>query len=280
MKLILLFCICFINATAWPQTQHGTILLVIGFKDGPVAVAADSLAYGWNGDTYTVCKIATVGDKLIVAASGYTDRITHGKVDFSALASAREVFSRFPKKKVATKNFGPQFIGAWNESLVDKINQQLNYRNSDITAYLPDDNLTSTIVVGVDEKGLVSTWSTGLRYRSVGNRKVVFSMPVKTTTELPYEVHSGENDIADEAYHLTTPRGREWNHELWQGSAGLPVDQRSTYWARQLIDLTLRYLPPKTFGVRQVTTVGGPIDSVTIDRAGTIKWGDHKPECK
>ncbi len=245
MKIKLLLRICVINVMAWSRTQRGTILLVIGFKDGPVAVVADSLAYGWNGDTHNICKITTVGDKLIVAASGYTFQITHGTVDFSALATAHEVFSRFPQRQAALKNFGFKFIAAWNKSLVDKINQQLKYRGSDITAFLPDDNLTSTIVVGIDEKGLVSTWSTRLRYRNVGNRKVAFSMPVKTTTELPYEVHSGENDIANEAYFRTTPRGQEWNHELWQGSAGLPVDQRSTYWARQLIDLTLRYLPPQ-----------------------------------
>jgi hypothetical protein len=270
IKIKLLLCICLISAMAWPQAQRGTILLVIGFKDGPVAVAADSLAYGWNGGAQNTCKIATLGNKLIVA----------GKVDFSALAIAHEVFSRFPSRQAALKNFGSKFIAEWNKALVDRINQQLKQRGSDITKFLPDDNLTSAIVVGIDEKGLVTTWSARLRYRSVGNTKVAFSMPVKTATDLPYEVYAGENDIANEAYLRTTPRGQEWNHELWQGSAALPSDQKSTYWARQLISLTLRYLPPRTFGGRQIATVGGPIDSVTIDRTGAIKWGDHKPECK
>jgi hypothetical protein len=265
---------------AWSQVERGTLVVVMAFEDGPVAIAADSLAYNWNGNSQNVCKITTVGDKLVVAASGYTLHTTDGKVDFSALAVAHKVLKMFSKNQIARKSFGSTFATAWNKAFVGELNQQLRLRGSEITTYLPDDGLAATIVVGVDEKGLVTTWSTAIKYKKMGTRDVAFSQPVTATSKLPYQVPAGELEIDTEAYSGTTPRGRDWLHGLWEGSERLPSDQRSTYWARQLIYLTIDYLPAKTFGGHTFKTVGGPIDSVTIDRNGSIRWGEHKPECR
>jgi hypothetical protein len=266
---------------AWSQTERGTIVVVIGFRDGPVAVAADSLAYTGNGDTRNICKITTIGDKLIISATGYTGHESNGKWDFSALANAHEEFNRFQRQQIATKNFASKFVDSWKQSLVDKLNQELKVRPDEVTTDSVSDDLMSAIVVGLDENGLISTWIIRMKYKKIGTGGIVaLSMPVERKFELPYYVAAGKNEIAREAYAATTIRGKKWNHELWEGSAGLPVNQRSTYWTRRLVDLTITNHPSEIIGFHQLKTVGGPIDSLTIDHTGRIRWGEHKPDCQ
>jgi hypothetical protein len=276
LTIKLLVCVCLVNIIAWSQTEtRGTVVVVFGFEQGPVAVAADSREYRLSGNTDDkTCKINILGNKLIIAASGYSG---NGK-SFSVLANAREVFAALPPGQLGRKDLSSKFIVAWKDSLLDHINRELEAGTIN-TASMEDSHLTAGLVVGLDEKNLITAWVIHVEVKKDGSRAVAFVPPLEMSNHLPLFNALGKYTIAGETYYGTTARGREWNRGFWQGSDRLPIDDQSTYWARHLVDVTIDNLPLENIGGHMIKTVGGPIDSVTIDHAGRIKWGRHKPDC-
>jgi hypothetical protein len=277
LKIELLLCICFVNVLSWPQTEtRGTVIVVFGLERGPVAVAADSQEYRLNGDTDNrVCKIKVLGNKLIIGASGYAG---NGR-SFSVFANANEVFASLPPSVVSGQMLLSKFVLAWRESLVAHINGELEAGTLSAASFA-DSHITIGVVVGLDEKGLITSWLIRVETRKEGNRTFAFAPPIEMSNHLPLFNALGKFEIPTETYYETTARGERWNRELWQGSSDLPLKDKSTYLARHLIDLTIKNLPSEKIGNYQIKTVGGPIDSVTIDHAGRIQWGRHKENCQ
>jgi hypothetical protein len=260
---------------ACPQTKQGTVVVIVGFEQGPVAVSADSLEYFRTGKTDNVCKISTLGNKLIVSGTNYAG---NGR-DFSVLGNAREVFASFQPEQVALKDFSSKFVTAWKDSLLDHINHELGIGAID-TASLEDGRLMNGIVVGMNDEGLITAWIIHVSVKTSGGSHVAFVPTIVMSNHLPLFLAAGHYAIADETYYGTTARGRGWSHKLWEGSDRLPASDKSTYWTRQLIDLTIKNVPFEQIGPRQIKTVGAPIDSVTIDHSGRIKWGRHQVNCR
>ena len=281
MKVQLLTFALIVNSIAWSQTEHGTVLLVLGQRHGPVAVAADSLAYSWDGNTNQTCKIATVGNKLIIASSGYGGRRNNitGKKEFSTLTTAQEVFSTFSKKQIALKTFGSDFLAAWNKALMKNFNIQLN-SYSDLVPTLKDNYVVSPLVVGLGKDGMVTTWISHINFRFSNGRYEAYSILAKPQSVRPYRVRGGETAIVDEILGETTPRGRAWSNQIHRIADPFPDEKLANIWARELVQLTIDNLPSQNFGVRLIKVVGPPVDSIIMDNSGRIEWQEHKPECK
>jgi hypothetical protein len=267
-----------LNAVAWTQTESGSIVIVMATRHGPVAAAADSLAYNRNADTYQSCKIATVGNKLIVAATGYAGKRSGGKGQAFALASAQEVFGRFSKKQIALKTFGSDFFSAWIKEVAHYVNVQLAEQPK-LTSSLQDPRVTALILIGLNENGLVTTWSGHLQLSRNSKGVSVCAIHDHIYTDRPYNVFIGKTSVAEEAAQPTTPQGQRWNDQIHALADPHPNEELSKIWTRQLVQFTIDNLPQETIGTKQIKVVGPPIDSITMDSSGNIMWGDHKPEC-
>lgn len=263
MKIKLLTLALIVNSIAWSQTERGTVLVVLGNRHGPVAVAADSLAYSWKGNTHQTCKIATVGDKLIVAATGYGGRRSTGtgKEEFSIFTSAQEVFSTFSKKQIALKTFASDFWAAWNKSLVKNINIQLN-SHPDLAPTLKGNYVVSPLVVGLGKDGMVTTWISRIDFRFRKGHYDAYSVPIESLSVRPYQIRGGESAIVDEVMNEITPRGRAWNDQIHEIADPFPDEKLSNIWARRLVQLTIDNLPSQKFGGKFIKVVGPPVDSI------------------
>jgi hypothetical protein len=246
--------------------RSGTVIEVVGFEQGPVAVSADSREYFRDGRTEEVCKITALGDRFIVGVTGYAG---NGK-DFSILGDAREVFESLSPK--ATKEIGIIFVNAWRDRVLEHVNRELH--DGKIEPEVLNQRLANAITVGPNEKGVVTLWAIRI---STGSN-TAFS-DIVTKDQWPQIASFGDNKIAIEAGDPTTEKGREWNRRLHSGAGKLPGNERSTYWSRWLVQFSIENLAPENIGGLQIKTVAGPIDTLTMDRAGNIKWGKHKKKC-
>jgi hypothetical protein len=279
LKIILLFCICSISIPAWSETEHGTIVVVFGWADGHVAVAADSRGVIGDKTADNVCKITAIDNKLIVSLTGNTGHVTRNKWDYSALTEAQEVSGNFTAKDRSLSDFSSRFANAWANRLVEKLNYQLKVRPTETIALSQDHTLAIGIVVGRDERGEIGIWVIYVKYRTTRDGRKTTYHTIEHKSELPVYLSAGDHEIADEAFSGTSERGRQWWTQLRAASAFLPIEQQSTYIARGLVDLTIRFLPAKVVASHQLQTVGGPIDSINIDRNGRLQWGEHKADC-
>jgi hypothetical protein len=275
VKIKLFLYICVANSVAWPQTQSGTVVDIVGFEQGPVAVSADSRQYYRDGRTSAVCKIATLGNKLIVSVTGYAGSGN----GFSVLADAREVFNSTPSTQRTVKDFGLKFVELWRDSLLEHINRELDAGRLS-PAFTDGPRLLNGIVVGRDEKGLVTFWVIPVSIEQSSDRYIAVSRNIETGNRLPLFNALGRQEIAAETYYGKTDRGKAWNRKLWKGSDTLPTNQKSTYWSRWLVQLTVDNWPPESIGNLKIKTVAGPIDTATIDDAGRVKWGKHQAQCQ
>jgi hypothetical protein len=281
VKIQLIVCLWLMSVFAWTQTEHGTIVVAFGLSDGYIAVAADSMALVGDDNPRSVCKVATINDKLVVAASGTTGHIANnGNWDFSVLATATEVAAIFSAGKSALNDFASLFTNAWATKVVDKFNHELKVRPKETTASSQGNLLADGIVVGLDQNGILGIWVIEWHYNSLANGRKTAFLTIEHRNGWPVYLALGDASIANEVFWGTTERGRQWKQNSKAVFAGLPASQQNDYMARELVDLTISHLPPKVVGVRLVSTVGGHVDSITIDKTGRIEWRDHKPECR
>lgn len=282
LKVKGLLVIPFLGIFAWPQTGHGTLVVVFGLNDGNISVAADSRGMiGYYANDHT-CKIATVGDKLVVAGTGEYGHLSHGRWDWTAIATAHRTFDTFSKAEFARKDFSTIFVERLMNALVKNFNNELRISPKEVTTSAKNNILWTQIVIGPDEKGTIGEWVTFIKLRNGTTKgsKVAYNLPTEHRGELPVYLAAGETDIANEIFYRKTARGIQWQGEIKAASANLPIGEQSNFIARSFVDYSIRYLPPRVIGVREVQAVFGPIDSLTIDTSGRIRWGEHKAECQ
>ena len=247
--------------------------MLFGLFDDDIALAADSRAIVGHSYAPNDCKIATIDNKLIITSSGMNGRVlTGGHLDYSTFTIAAEVAARFSAREVAFNTFGSRFAEAWAVSFGEALQHDMDSHPNEAT------DSANGVIVGLSDKGVLGYWFVRWRRVIASDRKTV--QHTVTRKDWPGLVLLGEGAIADEAINGSTARGKKWKLDIQAHADKLPADQRNAFFARQFVDLSIRNLPPGTIEGYKVQDVGGPIDSITMDRNGRIKWGEHKPECK
>ena len=202
--------------------QRGTVIDVVGFDQGPVAISADSREYYRDGRVNEVCKIAALGNKLIVGVTGYAG---NGN-DFSVFESAREVFNSIPEKQREVKELATYFVGLWKDSLLEHVNRELDAGR--ITA-VGNTRITNAITIGLNDKGVISEWVIPIYIEQSTVRRIAYSPPLEPRDRWPMIGAFGEEKISVEARDATTDRGIQWNRQLSNDANRLPITERSTY---------------------------------------------------
>jgi hypothetical protein len=282
LKIKLLLGVLLINISAWPQAEHGTVVVVYGAgaSDGYIVVATDSLGRVGNQYAKSVCKITAISEKLVVAVSGMAGRLGRGgRWDFSLLAGAHEVSAKFTAKDSTLSSFASLFTNAWATEGVNQFNHELRVHPKQTTASSEDDVLASGIVIGLDGNGVLGVSLIKWHYKTLASGRKISYTTIEHRSDWPVFLAGGEAAIVSETYYSMTERGKHWKQELENTAKQLPASQWNTNIARGLVDLTIHNLPLKTVDGRLVPMVGPPIDSITIDRAGHIQWGEQKEEC-
>lgn len=282
MKILLAATFGFIcSLPAWPQTEHGTVVVVFATNED-LSVAADSRGIiGGRDVDDNVCKISTLDRKLIIGIAGIMGQFDKGKQIWDALAIAKSTFAGVEKKP--TSDIAADMATAWGAALKNKFTSELITRRDqtlDAIRGSKEPDVLATGFIGGVSGGRFSLWMVKIRF-SVA--RTGYSVRY-TTTQYPHPekepelIAFGRGDIAGEAFFATTPRGSEWARQIRLANAAASPRLRNAIAAIRAVELSIKYLP--IMPGHSVIDVGGPIDTVKMARNGTIDWIQRKLACK
>ncbi len=252
--------------TTRPENETGGTLVVIGWSQSKIVVAADSRRMQDGTNSFDdACKILTLDDHSIFTASGFVVHATPRRVFWDAFNEAGAAFRQARKAhdslRVAATDWGNRMISAVNESLKTDMpgtmkNLEENrfftgifigFENGSAAMYqvevIFDPSTRKAAQVFDEERG----WPT-LHFGALGKNQIV------------NEVLIGKSDFA------------KAEQQKWEAlKRDIPPMDRDVFWAIRLVEISIAYHPTKI-------ELGGPIDALEITSKG-IRWIRRKPTC-
>jgi hypothetical protein len=275
MKLLLLcFFLTSLNAAA--QVKSGTLVILNASQDEIVA-AADSRVYTPVTQFDNGCKITTLGNQLIFAASGTTGYGSpeRGSLYWDSHAIARNIFLRLSRKK-AKQPMPIRLARAWGQEVKKKVEADLKQDGKDEVFFGVEENrLTSAVVAGFDNGSpLIVTVALMVVISARGSTNVSSAIADIFTT--PRAVSLGRVDIANEIFYGKTPRAIQWRSDLALMRTGDPIAVP----AIKAIEFSIEHYPLVSIGGKTLPALGGPVDAVRLSRAKGVEWIQRKDNCR
>jgi hypothetical protein len=261
---------------AWPQ-QRGTTVIVLGYSQDKIILAADSRATKADGgfDDH-FCKIIELGDDVIFAATGIvSDSSGYLPEDlkFDAYSAAREAYDqikqRSPQARAALsigKSLSEQVAQQWSGDFASRMVAVAKLKPELINQ--PNGGQITGIFVATGDN----------RMEAVAETLTCTPENIETNCEgvggtfaMLDEIHFypyGTSDIVSQAL---VPTGNEWRH--FQEKRSKNPDQADREFAIRLAELTEDFSTFKKY-------VGGKIDAVELRPGKKPYWIQQKCECK
>jgi hypothetical protein len=261
-----------LNAAA--QVESGT-LIVLNASQDEIAVAADSRSYSAAGQFDDRCKITTLGDKFIFAASGNTAYGPNGgRPYWDVHAIAKNIFADL-SNEATIKSVPIDLATKWGREVKRQIEIYLKRDGpSGILEGTENSTVTSAVIAGfVDDHPLIVTVS--VNYQTVGDGQISINWSIRNIFEKPNAVMLGRENIANELFSGQTQRAIEWREAL-KTHTGDPMATP----AIEAIRFSIANYPLVSIHGQMRPPLGGPIDALRIARHGGIEWIQRKAECK
>jgi hypothetical protein len=281
LVFIYLFLVFPQHARTQEQSLRGTIV-VAAVSQNKAAIAADSRGVEQDGRHMdSDCKISALGNKIVFASAGLRRTVVLGNQAPPQIYDSHNIAhlafsSIFSSKTAVTREAVNTLAHKWSELVVDffaKLASQDPAPTRNFLAALPSMTISGGLFAGVDRDGQITV---------IQCRVFVEQLSLGLTPEIKSEVKiveaghpisfavMGRTAIAQEFFLNNTARSRAQVTPWKAALTGKSVEEATSLWAVQLVQWTIRYGP---------SDVGGPIDLITINRAG-IKWTNRKATCK
>lgn len=233
-----------------------------------IAVAADSKGLSRKGVSLNRCKIVTLDDGLVFAATGYTNKAGVPKSPSAWEASdiAKEHYHlllKTPRHELIRK-----LAEAYGADLAARLEPDVKTHPEERWPSL----LADALFAGFDEnqkRVIIQVTVSQKAFNGVTLGVGYFIKPWPADDEA-YAVVIGETAIAREYAAGNSQRSRSWISGMALQAAGLPMKERLILATAKIVELTREYDP---------AFVGGPIDEVLVSRKTGATWVRHKMEC-
>lgn len=250
----------FLRASAQIET-HGSIAYA-DWSQNEIVIAADSRQMSGESYSDTGCKVATLGTKLIFAATG------RGRVGtFDIYALAPKLLPSIPHKG-ASKELARKMADAWGKQVKDEFQ-----RVGDIAVEGLDPGYVSTGLFAdfeTDGSLLVAVAKITFDRKQGGIEVFSHTKIVPTSPATSYTL--GHNEILNELAARATPRGIAWWNTL-KSKVGASKDPVAGE-AIGVVDLTITNLEKTKLDGNLVrfSEVGPPVAAVRLIRGKSTEW--------
>jgi hypothetical protein len=264
-----------VPSTLFAQYSSGSVV-VLRFAGDYIAIAADSLRLGPAAGqvSYDACKVASLGDELVFAETGISNKVSDGK---TSLAASWDVFEMARQEYgILVKNHSahliPDLAETFGRRLAAQINRDLTLKSSaPLRSYLLEHRGANAVVfAGFDEEHRPVVIEVTVGMKVPGAHEVGYSTRQLHGGETENTEILGETAIVAEFAAGTTERSRGWRSVMALQTGGLGLKESLLFQTRFLAELTAKYAPQD---------VGDPIDQVLVTRGHSLTWAKRKPRC-
>lgn len=253
------------------QAQSGTII-VAGFSQDFIVVAADSVATNADtGQRILDCKIDALNHKFIFAPAGTVvlQVVNQPNLKWDALDAVGEALRSIgPSTSFTGSQFALAVAEAWGKLAVADLDSIEEANSAAFWSEIGDHREAAGFFGTLDSAGNISVAATIVaidRSRGISARS---GRPLATNA--PMYIAFGETQIFDEFDSSKTPRAKQefqrWSHATLSLSPLQKVISRAV----DLVQLSIDYLPPRAD--MGGSGVGGPVHAMYLARGGTVHW--------
>jgi hypothetical protein len=269
---LILLLILVVNAAA--QFDTGTVIIV-GYSHDKIIVAAESRQAGEKGEHFdNGCKITALNDKFFFTASGRAKDVTHGVVGWSAYDQAKEILDATSKESRTARNMAID----WGKIMANRIDRYI--RPEEKAELIPRTFYLTGLFAGISPSGDTEIAKVNVEPVVVNGKEVFgFNIPSDNSVEVPpvadkmnYIVVGREAGLFNELFYATSERAKREKAITTKESKKWRHDEMDVRLIVRVLGLILKYSDHPEY-------VGGPIDAAQLDKGGTIRWIQRKPNC-
>jgi hypothetical protein len=260
---------------AAPQIKHGTVG-VIYFTQQKISAAADSrgiIDQNTPPDD-AVCKLAALGGDVVFVSAGAIRNTSQDPLlpSWDNLVEARSAYESVVTRYSRSRGHVREIADEWNKRITANFNV-LAQRNASAFAGAADPvgGLTYAMLAGRDATGNL----------------ILFGVTISTVLPVQPESRAngivvqaacphhgfcaiGVTEIVTEFADQTSERARK-EAITWKPPKTSRTTERDLLRTIRMVELTIDH--------HSGNDVGGPIDSVQLDRHGPARWHQLKPNC-
>lgn len=274
--VLLLLC----PASAWTQSEFGTIVVVFRSEDKIVMAADSRVNYGDGIYDDNHCKIVALGNEIIFAATGIVGEFSSSlpqELRFSAGEEVRRVFSNpwFDSELLDFQGKVAQLASRWGAAMTNRFTRAAPRRLQHWLERMTGDIFIQGIFAGVEPDGHLSLVVTKVTYgrpiAGLERRTATFHLE-RIVSDSPFLQAFGGTEIFQEFTARSTGRAHREVIQLALDLERYPPELRDALRVIRLVDLTIAFH-------RRRDSVGGEIDAIEPLRDRTIRWIQRKPQC-
>ncbi|MGA9390873.1 MAG: hypothetical protein WBV69_10545 [Candidatus Sulfotelmatobacter sp.] len=275
MKLLaMLIFLLAVDAITVAQFESGTVI-VVGYSQNKIIIAADSRSVDEGKvPTDNDCKITALSNKLFFSASGRTHDVTLGMLGWDATDQARQALAAV-STHAPIGTFTQAMAIEWAQLIGQNISH--NIRQQEYDSLIPRHVYIAGIFAGLGPN--VDLQGTHIRVdRGESSRPIERHMIYTTPVELPlsdtmgYLSLSGQTEILNEFIGTGSARAKIERAITLKESKRWPIFDSDARMVIRLTELVIKYW-------NHPELAHGPVDAVEIDKGGSVRWIQRKPNC-
>jgi hypothetical protein len=271
MNTLVLILILSTSPVAWCQDAERGTLIVIGFSQNKIIVAADSRKSSYSGDQFNDddCKLIPFDGFSIFTTAGNVAFRTQHTAGWNGNYEASKIIASSEKSKSTGKYLMTAAI-EWAQIITAEINQSLAVDRDQTMQAVEENRILNGIFAGF-ENGIAALYQQEIMFdrqgRRATNRLTDVPMPPVLQWSAVGDAAAANDVISGKSPFLETQR-RKWDRLM----PTIEPKDRDAYLAIQLVKIGERYDPKRQ-------EIGGPVDVLEIT-AGGSRWVKRKPMCK
>jgi hypothetical protein len=271
--LALVISLALVSASAFAQVESGTVF-IIGYSNNKIIMAADSRAVDeGKAPQDDQCKITILGNKFLFATTGRTSDSNSGVVGWDAVVQARQAFAEVANRPPSNHTFAYDVADRW--AVLMRQNIAAHIRPQEFSSLPIGHPFVDGTFAGIAPNGSIQIARVVL-FRA--NTSAVNFTPIEEHTpsdSMQYLPLGGRTDEFTEMSLAKTNRAKaDKKITLKQSKTWSFLDSDSD--AR----LVIRYTELVIKYAKDPEHVHGPVDAVELDKGGTFRWIQRKPNCK